>query len=39
MLGQYNTGGLWIVMPKPYDLDYKCQEISLGDMIYSFQTF
>lgn len=35
MLGQYNTGGLWIVMPKPYDLDYKCLE----DMIYSFQTF
>lgn len=36
MLGHHDTGGLGIVMTEPYDLDYKCQEISLGDMIYSF---
>jgi len=36
MLGQYNTGGLCTAMAKSYDLDYKCQEISLEDMIYSF---
>lgn len=37
-LGQYNIGGLWVIVAKLYVLDSKCQEITLGDMIYSFQS-